>query len=44
VGGVAHYGDIIDGVTMEEKLDEVTGLSRAWSSSPATRTLDPASL
>ena len=26
--GVAKYGDIVDGVTMEEKLDEVTGLSR----------------
>ena len=28
VDGVVKYGDIIDGVTMEEKLDEVTGLSR----------------
>jgi DNA-directed RNA polymerase subunit beta' len=28
VGGVVGYGDIVDGVTMEEKLDEVTGLSR----------------
>jgi len=28
VTGVVHYGDIVDGVTMEEKLDEVTGLSR----------------
>ncbi len=28
VSGVVKYGDIVDGVTMEEKLDEVTGLSR----------------
>src|SRR5690349_4436649 len=28
VSGYAKYGDVIDGVTMEEKLDEVTGLSR----------------
>ena len=28
VSGVIKYGDIVDGVTMEEKLDEVTGLSR----------------
>ncbi len=28
VSGVVGYGDIVDGVTMEEKLDEVTGLSR----------------
>ncbi len=28
VSGFAKYGDVIDGVTMEEKLDEVTGLSR----------------
>ncbi|MBZ0118266.1 MAG: DNA-directed RNA polymerase subunit beta', partial [Sandaracinaceae bacterium] len=28
VSGVVHYGDVVDGVTMEEKLDEVTGLSR----------------
>ncbi len=28
VPGVVSYGDIVDGVTMEEKLDEVTGLSR----------------
>jgi DNA-directed RNA polymerase subunit beta' len=28
VPGIVKYGDIIDGVTMEEKLDEVTGLSR----------------
>ncbi|MEZ4340706.1 MAG: DNA-directed RNA polymerase subunit beta', partial [Sandaracinaceae bacterium] len=28
VSGVVRYGDIVDGVTMEEKLDEVTGLSR----------------
>jgi DNA-directed RNA polymerase subunit beta' len=28
VTGVVKYGDIVDGVTMEEKLDEVTGLSR----------------
>jgi DNA-directed RNA polymerase subunit beta' len=28
VSGVVKYGDIIEGVTMEEKLDEVTGLSR----------------
>ncbi len=28
VGGVVNYGDISEGVTMEEKVDEVTGLSR----------------
>jgi DNA-directed RNA polymerase subunit beta' len=28
VPGIVGYGDIVDGVTMEEKLDEVTGLSR----------------
>ncbi|MFI5308242.1 MAG: DNA-directed RNA polymerase subunit beta', partial [Polyangiales bacterium] len=28
VRGVVKYGDVIEGVTMEEKLDEVTGLSR----------------
>jgi DNA-directed RNA polymerase subunit beta' len=28
VSGVVKYGDVIEGVTMEEKLDEVTGLSR----------------
>jgi DNA-directed RNA polymerase subunit beta' len=28
VDGIVKYGDIVDGVTMEEKLDEVTGLSR----------------
>ena len=28
VGGVAKFEDIIDGVTMSEALDEVTGLSR----------------
>ena len=28
VGGVVHYGDIAEGVTMEEQVDEVTGLSR----------------
>ncbi len=28
VGGVIKYGDIIDQVTMQEQLDEVTGLSR----------------
>ena len=28
VGGRVKFGDIIEGVTMEEKLDEVTGLSR----------------
>jgi DNA-directed RNA polymerase subunit beta' len=28
VPGVVKYGDVVDGVTMEEKLDEVTGLSR----------------
>ncbi|MCS6796923.1 MAG: DNA-directed RNA polymerase subunit beta' [Myxococcota bacterium] len=30
VSGVARWGDIIDGVTMEEKVDEVTGRSRRW--------------
>jgi DNA-directed RNA polymerase subunit beta' len=28
VGGYVKYGDIVDGVTMQETLDEVTGLSR----------------
>ncbi len=28
VSGLVKYGDIVEGVTMEEKLDEVTGLSR----------------
>ena len=28
VGGIAKFGDIVEGVTMIEKLDEVTGLSR----------------
>ena len=28
VAGVAKFGDIIEGVTMKEQLDEVTGLSR----------------
>jgi len=28
VSGEMRYGDIVEGVTMEEKLDEVTGLSR----------------
>jgi DNA-directed RNA polymerase subunit beta' len=28
VGGYVKYGDIIDGVTMQDSLDEVTGLSR----------------
>ncbi len=28
VGGVVHFGDIAEGVTMEEQVDEVTGLSR----------------
>ena len=28
VSGVVHYGDIAEGSTMEEQVDEVTGLSR----------------
>ncbi len=28
VGGVVHFGDITEGLTMEEQVDEVTGLSR----------------
>ncbi len=28
VGGTVHYGDITEGITMEEQVDEVTGLSR----------------
>lgn len=28
VGGVVQYGDIAEGITMEEQVDEVTGLSR----------------
>ena len=27
VGGIVKYGDIIDGVTMQEQVDEITGLS-----------------
>jgi len=28
VGGVVGFGDVVEGVTMQEQLDEVTGLSR----------------
>jgi DNA-directed RNA polymerase subunit beta' len=28
VGGRVHYGDIVAGLTMDEKVDDVTGLSR----------------
>jgi DNA-directed RNA polymerase subunit beta' len=28
VGGIIRFGDLIEGVTMQEELDEVTGLSR----------------
>ena len=28
VSGKVKFGDIIEGVTMEEQLDDVTGLSR----------------
>ncbi len=28
VGGTVRYGDVLEGVTMEEQVDEVTGLSR----------------
>jgi DNA-directed RNA polymerase subunit beta' len=28
MSGIVKYGDVIEGVTMEERLDEVTGLSR----------------
>jgi DNA-directed RNA polymerase subunit beta' len=28
VGGTVRYGDIVEGITMEEQVDEVTGLSR----------------
>jgi len=28
VGGIVHFGDITEGMTMEEQVDEVTGLSR----------------
>ncbi|MCD6582460.1 MAG: DNA-directed RNA polymerase subunit beta' [Desulfuromusa sp.] len=28
VGGIVHYGDIAEGITMEEQVDPVTGLSR----------------
>jgi len=28
VGGRVHFGDVISGVTMDEKVDDVTGLSR----------------
>ncbi len=38
VAGTVKFEDIIDGVTMNEQLDEVTGLSRKSSSSRATPT------
>jgi len=28
VGGTIHYGDLAEGITMQEQVDEVTGLSR----------------
>ena len=28
VGGIVHYGDVAEGLTMEEQVDAVTGLSR----------------
>jgi DNA-directed RNA polymerase subunit beta' len=28
IGGIVKYGDLMEGVTMQEQLDEVTGLSR----------------
>jgi len=28
VGGIVRYGDLVEGVTVIEKVDEVTGLSR----------------
>jgi DNA-directed RNA polymerase subunit beta' len=28
VGGIVKFGDIVEGITMEEQVDEVTGLSR----------------
>ncbi len=31
VGGVVQYGDLVEGVTVIEKVDEVTGLSRKIS-------------
>jgi DNA-directed RNA polymerase subunit beta' len=41
VGGVVGFGDVIEGVTMQEQLDEVTGLSRkviVESKDPEVRT------
>ncbi|MDD9946902.1 MAG: DNA-directed RNA polymerase subunit beta' [Myxococcales bacterium] len=38
VEGIVKYGDVVEGVTMEEKLDEVTGLSRRV----VTESRDPA--
>ena len=55
VSGYVKYGDIVDGVTMQESLDEVTGLSRktitesqgrrlaARASRSRTRTATPSS-
>ena len=42
VAGYVKYGDIIDGVTMQESLDEVTGLSRKTIIESQGRGLAPA--
>ncbi|MEE8492880.1 MAG: DNA-directed RNA polymerase subunit beta' [Nitrospirales bacterium] len=41
VGGKVAYGDIVEGVTMKEELDEVTGLSRKVIIEQAGVTLRP---
>jgi len=43
VGGTIRFSDIIEGVTMNEQLDEVTGLSRKSISRAATPRPNPAS-
>ena len=30
--GIAHYVDLVEGLSMREVLDEATGISNAWSS------------
>ena len=41
VGGKVAYGDILEGVTMKEEFDEVTGLSRKVVIEHASATLRP---
>ncbi|MFM2154036.1 MAG: hypothetical protein RL199_2471, partial [Pseudomonadota bacterium] len=40
VGGIAKFGDVIEGVTMSEQQDEVTGLSRKTIIDTNTKTKD----